>query len=126
MSAPTSPPSDGAGGRQVWTNRNARYHALFLPAVCFCFAAGWFELTRARHGHTIAWVYVFEWPLFGVLFVWMWWRLVTEREVRRPSPPRTPGDRDIPEDDPGLRAWQAYLEELAHDGSTTDRAPGSG
>ena len=126
MSRRSSANPDASPRPKVFTKQNLRYHAAFLPAVCFCLAAGWFELTRAREGHTIAWVYVFEWPLFGVLFVWMWWRLVTERDVRRPSPPRTPGDRDIPEDDPGLRAWQAYLEGLEHDGSTTDRAPGSG
>lgn len=126
MSAPIADASGGTPEPKIWARRNLRYHAVFLPVVCFCFAAGWFELTRARHGHTIAWVYVFEWPLFGVLFIWMWWRLVTERDVRRPSPPRAPDDRDIPEDDPGLRAWQDYLDALGHDGASTDRAPGSG
>jgi len=118
-------PSDPSPRPPVWTRQNLRYHALFLPAVLFCCAAGWFELTRARAGHTIAWVYVFEWPGFAVLFCWMWWRVVTEREVRRPSPPPAPGDADIPADDPGLRAWRGYLEALEHDAST-DRAPGSG
>ena len=41
-----------------------------------------------------------------------------------PSPPSPARDRDIPEDDPGLRAWRAYLAE--HEGDNTDRAPGSG
>lgn len=103
-----------------------RYHLAFAPAICFCFAAGWFELTRARSGHTIAWVYVGEWPLFGVLFGWMWWHIVSGRATRRPSPPRPRGDRDIPDDDPGLQAWLAYLDELGHDDASTDRAPGAG
>jgi len=106
--------------------RALRYHLLFLPAVAFCLAAGWFELSRARGGHTIAWVYVFEWPLFGVLLGWMWWRVVTERDNRRPSPPRPSEHRDIADDDPGLQAWRAYLDELGHDENCTDRAPGSG
>lgn len=126
MTPPTSASKDKKPRPKILTRQNLRYHALFLPVVCFCLAAGRFELTRARHGHTIAWVYVLEWPLFGVLFGWMWWRLVTERDVRRPSPPRAPGDRDIPEDDPGLRAWRDYLDALGHDGAGTDRAPGAG
>lgn len=111
---------------RVWTRSNLRYHAVFLPAVCFCFAAGWFEFTRARGGREIAWVYVVEWPLYGVLLAYMWWRVVTDRDVGRPSPPRGPSDGDISDDDPGLQAWRAYLAELGHDGASTDRAPGSG
>jgi hypothetical protein len=109
--------------------RRLLVHLPFLLAVCFCFAAGWFELTRARSGHTIAWVYTFEWPLFGALFAWMSWRVATDRTGRRPGPPGTrPRSRgtDIPEDDPGLRAWRAYLDEGAQTVTDTDRAPGSG
>jgi len=109
--------------------RRLRIHLPFLLGICFCFAAGWFELTRARAGHTIAWVYVLEWPLFGALFAWMWWRVATDRTGRRPSPPGTPprkGGADIPEDDPGLLAWQAYLDEGGQTVTDTDRAPGSG
>jgi hypothetical protein len=103
-----------------------RYHLVFAPAVCFCCAAGWFELGRAREGHTIAWVYAAEWPAFAVVFCFMWWHIMTGRDTRRPSPPPEHHDRDIPDDDPGLRAWRAYLEALGHDDTTTDRAPGSG
>lgn len=106
-----------------------RFHVVFAPAVVLCLAAGWFELTRARAGHTIAWVYAVEWPLFGVLFAWMWWRVVTDHPSRRPSPPRrdgTAGAHDVPDSDPGLQAWRAYLAEAGHDVTETDRAPGSG
>lgn len=109
-----------------WARQNLRYHAAFWPAIGFCLAAGWFELTRALRGHTIAWVYTFEWPLFAVLVAWMWWHVVTGRDVRRPSPPPRTGRGDIPADDPGLLAWRDYLDGLGHDGASTDRAPGSG
>lgn len=81
--------------------------------VAVCLFAGWFELTRARAGHTVAWVYVFEWPMFAVAGVVIWWRLVTERDSPRPGP-RGPesGRHRIPDDDPGLRAWQRYRSEL--------------
>lgn len=120
-----STPSDPTPRQRVWTRQNLRYHAAFWPAIAFCLAAGWFELTRARHGHTIAWVYTFEWPLFAVVFAWMWWQVVTGWAATRPSPPPRPGRGDIPADDPGLVAWRAYLDET-HDGANTDRAPGSG
>ena len=106
-----------------------RIHAPFLLGVLGCCGAGWFELTRARTGHTIAWVYVVEWPLFAALFAWMWWRVATDRGTRRPSPPGAPArgrDADIPDDDPGLRAWRDYLADAGHDVTDTDRAPGSG
>lgn len=120
-----SAPSGATPRQRVWTRQNLRYHAAFWPAIAFCLAAGWFELTRALHGHTLAWVYTFEWPLFAVLFAWMWWQVVTGWEVRRPSPRRT-GTGDIPADDPGLLAWQDYLDGVGHDDASTDRAPGSG
>jgi hypothetical protein len=104
-----------------------RYHVFFGIAVVVCLGAGWFELGRARGGREIAWVYTFEWPAFAVLFAFMWWHVVQDRPVRRPAPPGVGGAKhEIPEDDPGLRAWQAYLAELGHDDASTDRAPGSG
>lgn len=111
---------------RLWSRTAVRYHLLFLPAVCLCLAAGWFELTRARHGHQVAWVYTVEWPLFAAFFGYMWWHVVSERDTRRPSPPRPHAERDIPDDDPGLLAWLGYLDALEHDDDGTDRAPGSG
>ncbi len=109
--------------RRAW-----RIHVPFLLGVLLCFAAGWFELTRARSGHGIAWVYTAEWPLFGLLFGWMWWRVATNRQSRRPGPPGASRGRgaDIPDDDPGLVAWRAYLADAGHDVTDIDRAPGSG
>lgn len=108
-------------------DRRWRYHLFFSVAVVVCAAAGWIELGRARAGREIAWVYTFEWPAFAVLFCFMWWHVVTDRPVRRPAPRSSaPGKSAIPPDDPGLKAWQAYLAELGHDDATTDRAPGSG
>jgi hypothetical protein len=115
----------GRGPSRRWTWESLRYAVLFVPAICLCLAAGWFELGRARSGRVIAWVYVGEWPLYGVLLAYMWWRIVTDRPTRRPSPPEGRGGQSIPDDDPGLQAWRAYLEDVGHDAST-DRAPGSG
>lgn len=106
--------------------RRWHYHLFFASAIVVCLGAGWFELGRAREGHQIAWVYTFEWPVFAVLFGFMWWHVVNDRPTQRPAPPDRAGQEAIPDDDPGLQAWRAYLVELGHDDASTDRAPGSG
>lgn len=97
-----------------------------LFALPGCLAAGWFEFTRALAGREIAWVYAFEWPLFGVLGTYVWWRLVhdTGPVRRRTTPPqRNSADSDDPATtgrypsselpaDPDLEAWQRYLDNL--------------
>ena len=74
--------------------------------------AGWFELTRARAGREVAWVYAVEWPLFAIVGTYIWWRMLHESPAvpRRPAIPDDP--RAIDQLDPGLVAWQEYLAEL--------------
>lgn len=88
--------------------RSLRYHVPLVVGVAVCLFCGWFELTRARAGHTIAWVYVFEWPGFAVAGVVIWWRLIHDRQGKRPGPPPEKPQAD----DPGLAAWRDYLESL--------------
>ena len=96
-----------------FTSRILRLHAPLVLGVAVCLYAGWFELTRARAGHTIAWVYVFEWPAFAVAGTVIWWRIVTGRDdPRKTEKSSTSGRHHIPEDDPGLRAWQRYRTAL--------------
>ncbi|MGB8650436.1 MAG: hypothetical protein WCD35_07215, partial [Mycobacteriales bacterium] len=64
---------------------------LALPVVVGvpgCLAAGWFELTRARAGHAIAWAYVFEWPFFALAGAYIWWQQLPghDRAARRRTP----------------------------------------
>jgi hypothetical protein len=111
-------PPGGWWSREAW-----RLHLTLLFALPGCLAAGWFELTRAMNGREIAWAYAFEWPLFGVLGTYVWWRLVhdagpTKRGdtiSQQASDPRdTPGESSSTQlpADPDLKAWQHYLEDL--------------
>lgn len=134
---PASDSSDAAGQPALRTSQPrpadrqspAGRFRLHLPllAVPGCLLAGWFELTRARHGREIAWVYVVEWPLFAAIGVYMWWRLRTPEAAQDRSldPAQRPGSaatrsadgrppaRQEPADaDPELAAWQAYLAAL--------------
>jgi hypothetical protein len=106
-----------------WTSASAlKLHAAMIGGVAGSLAAGGFEWTRARAGHEIAWVYTFEWPLFAVMGVYVWWRLLhpdtpARRGPRRPEragrPERTRGARHVVDaDDLGLQAWHDYLSRL--------------
>lgn len=100
-----------------------RFHVPLVLGVVGCLFAGWFELSRARAGHTVAWVYAVEWPGFAIVGIIIWWRIITDREDPRPSGPGSAAaDDEVPPDDPGLVAWQAYLAQT-RDG---ERARGAG
>jgi len=99
--------SPGQGRR--WWYPVLRYLVL-IGGNALCLLAGWFEYTRAEQGHAVAWVYVFEWPLYAVLGSYIWWRVGRPDRRRRDRPARR-GDRIDP-DDPDLQAWQAYLARL--------------
>jgi hypothetical protein len=109
-----------------WSREARRLHLTLLFALPGCLAAGWFELTRAMNGREIAWAYAFEWPLFGVLGTYVWWRLVHDAgpmwrrtttshpasEHRdNPDTPDAHSSSALPAD-PGLEAWQRYLDNL--------------
>lgn len=111
---------------------NMRVHALLVVGLPVCIAAGWFELTRALAGRQIAWIYAFEWPVFGVYGVYIWWRLSRENDpaahpsrpagagaganVVSPAGPAVPPSGDEPsgpvDDDVELVAWKRYLSNL--------------
>ena len=86
-----------------------RLHIPFLVGVAGCLFAGWFELTRARAGREVAWLYAFEWPLYAILGTYVWWRTLHESPTR----PVVPDDpHTIDQLDPGLVAWQEYLAKM--------------
>jgi hypothetical protein len=113
-----SPPNprfanDGAEDHRVrWLAAPAlRLHAAMLTGVALAGVATWLEWTRARTGHSIAWVYTFEWPLFAVLGICLWWRLLhADARPQAGRPPENPQGEDAA--DPDLLAWQAYLARL--------------
>lgn len=94
--------------------RALRFHVPLVVGVSVCVLAGWFELSRARQGHTIAWVYVFEWPGFAIVGIYMWWRIITNADESRTRSraPDSPEHQRVAPDDPGLAAWQQYLRDM--------------
>ena len=97
---------DGLRGAEA-----AKTHLALAVGLTICVAAFWFELDRALAGNGLSWAYVFEWPLFAVFAVYMWWNvLYRDRAVRRRAP------RPEPALDPRyagmLEAWEAHQREL--------------
>jgi hypothetical protein len=68
--------------------------SVFIP---FCLWAGWFEFGRAHQGHWRAWVYAFEWPVFGLLALYLWRKLMRGESIKIRIP--TPEDRGIKSDE---------------------------
>ena len=124
-----------------------RLHLTLVLGLSLCIGAFIFEVTRALGGNTLSWAYVFEWPIFGIFAVYMWWNLLHGNDGSRRKPqvepnagPKVeaevadapPSDRPGPSrattpavDDPDLVAWQAYIRtmeaEEARQSETEDR-----
>lgn len=114
----TTPLPDGAeeandrpAQRVQWASASAwRLHAALVAGLALSATATWLEWSRAHAGHTVAWVYTFEWPLFAVLGTYLWWRLLHADAPSSPTPKAHSEARSDP--DPELLAWQAYLDRL--------------
>jgi hypothetical protein len=89
-----------------------RAHLTLAIGLVVCVVAFWFEIGRALDGNGLSWAYVFEWPLFALFAVYMWWNVLhgdrsgrrrKGMKVERPVDPRYAGM---------LEAWQAHQREL--------------
>jgi hypothetical protein len=59
---------------------------VFVPG---CVALTWWQASRALSGNALSWVYTFEWPIFAVYAVFMWWKLIHEEPVPEESAGRS-------------------------------------
>ena len=115
---PRSTEDDAAALPRVrWLSApSLRLHAALAAGLALAAGATWLEWTRAHAGHAVAWVYTFEWPLFALLGLVLWWRLLHAevRPARRSARvPRTAtAEPGAGPEDPELAAWQAYLARL--------------
>ena len=127
--------------KKVWLSRRAiKLHVVILDSWCRPSSAlCLWQISRALGGNSLSWAYVFEWPLFAVYAVYMWWRFVHEaaRTGRRATPPqpipagrprRPPGTRTpVPEtaqekeEDAEMAAYNDYLAQLAERDKATGR-----
>lgn len=123
------------------SGRALRLHATLLVVGGGCLYAGWFELSRARSGNELSWVYTFEWPLFAAFAAVIWWRSLHDDDKATPDTPASDhvaaatgttaatvttaetaaaADTRLPETgtapagggDEQLKAWQEYVARL--------------
>lgn len=84
-------PVSSPGGRPPvrWVcGRAVLLHAALLLVLPLCAIAAWWQIQRALSGNGLSWLYVFEWPAFAVIAVWLWWVLVTGPvAIAAPEPP---------------------------------------
>jgi hypothetical protein len=76
---------------------------VLLPA--FVWLTRW-QLSRALGGNMLSWAYTFEWPLFGVYAIYVWWQLLHDQPTavtRRILP--ASGGADGPEEEHDQPGW---------------------
>ncbi len=68
-----------------WTRRALSVHATLALCEPGFAVLCWWQLHRALDGNDLSWMYVFEWPFFGVYAVVLWWRIVHDQPGIRSS-----------------------------------------
>lgn len=123
-SGPPPLPQRSAGSRterdRTKTRQLLRIDLALLLAGALCGTAFVVELSRARHGNALSWVYVVEWPIFLLVSVDLWRRMRRavstsrrQRSLREALSARPESTRaEIAEGDPGLVAWNDYVRAL--------------
>ena len=88
-----------------------RLHLTLAAGLTLCIAAFWFEVRRALGGNELSWAYVFEWPLFAVFAVYMWWTTLHQnrRKHRAAAAPKVVA----PEHVEMLKNWQDHQRAMA-------------
>jgi hypothetical protein len=51
-----------------------------LLGIPLCIVMGFLEFDRAIGGNNRSWLYVFEWPFFGIFVYYMYWKLSQPQE----------------------------------------------
>jgi hypothetical protein len=104
---PTEPTERGA---RLTGSEAVKLHLTLVTGITLCVAAFLFEVKRALGGNELSWAYVFEWPLFAVFAVYMWWTMLHQnrRRVRAAKPKVV-----APEHVEMLKKWQQHLRTMA-------------
>jgi hypothetical protein len=67
--------------RKYFTWRCIGLHVLVLIIVPTFLLLGRWQYHVARSGNTLSWAYTFEWPLFALYALYVWWRLINEKST---------------------------------------------
>jgi hypothetical protein len=65
--------------RRYFTRRCIGLHLTLLVLLpAFAWLTDW-QLDRALGGNTLSWAYTFEWPMFAVYAIYVWWQLIHDQ-----------------------------------------------
>ena len=88
-------------------------HVTLIVGVSLCAVAFWVEIGRALGGNALSWAYVFEWPLFAVFAVYMWWKVLHPEDTSQRTSAKKSNPGVAPEYAGMLAAWEESQRELA-------------
>ena len=117
---PPEPSDPVRPGTRLTGAEAVKLHLTLGVGLALCIAAFWFEVRRAVGGNELSWAYVFEWPLFAVFAVYMWWTTLHQnrRKQRADAKPKVVA----PEHVEMLRNWQQHLRTMAAAEAEAQRA----
>ncbi|NNN03243.1 MAG: hypothetical protein HKL87_04530 [Acidimicrobiaceae bacterium] len=95
---------------QVTTADRVRAVLLLILVEAVCGLAFYFELHRAESGNALSWAYVFEWPLLGIVAIYMMWKFTHPDTINQKKKPDKPLD---PEFESMRQAWEESQSRLA-------------
>ncbi|MGW4945446.1 hypothetical protein ACWEOZ_28090 [Actinoplanes sp. NPDC004185] len=85
----------------LWTPAWIARHILALVLVAGFLALGWWQFSRATGGNALSWGYTFEWPVFALFVVFIWFREVQqERRAARATEQDGPAEAEPQEEQP--------------------------
>ena len=111
MVGPPEPPDPVRSGTRLTGSEAAKLHLTLAVALALCGAAFVFEVRRALSGNELSWAYVFEWPLFAVFAVYMWWTTLHQNRGRKRAAAKP--KVVAPEHVDMLIKWQQHQRALA-------------
>ena len=96
--------------RDIW-----QLHVPLVFALILCTSLTIIEVRRAGEGVGRAWAYSFEWPLIGIVCIWIWMRYRKEGNLTRSiaaAHEQAAKEAEAEPVDPQLQEWQEYLDQL--------------
>ena len=118
---------------RLLTPRWVLLHLLVVALFVATFFLGYWQLTKAEAGGgAVNWSYALQWPLYGVMGLWFYLRMV-RIELHRDPDEDEPGNAVVlyqrpridTTGDPELAAYNAYLAEL-NERALGQRSTGNG
>jgi DNA-binding transcriptional regulator of glucitol operon len=105
---------------RLLTPRWVLLHLLVAALFVATWFLGYWQLSKAEHGGGVVnWSYAVQWPLYGFMGLWFYYRMVRTELHRDPAEDEPGADvvlyqrpRIDTSGDPELAAYNAYLAEL--------------